>query len=84
MVSSESQENPGGECQGSSGFEGAHEGAPAVGSEKGGPHQPSTVGVPLHGPTHVPPHSFYWLLCKKAMGFAGITRFHQDNEAFPG
>lgn len=58
----------------------------SVGSEKGGPHQPGAVGVSLHGPTHIfpPPAASTGSCAKKAMGCAGIMRFHQDNEAVPG
>lgn len=79
----------GGSARGAVVLRGVHGGVPPVGSEKEGPHQPGAVEVSLHGPTHVPPPRLHWLLCKKAMGCARITRFHldnrlsQDNEALP-
>lgn len=55
-------------------------GVPPCGVRERG--SPPAVGVSLHGPTHVPP-CLHWLLCKKAMGCAGVTMSHQDHEALP-
>lgn len=61
-----------------------HMGVPLPwGQRKGVPTSQALSGCPYMVPLTFPP-CFYWLLCKKAMGCAGITRFHQDNEAFPG
>lgn len=75
---------PGGECQGSSSFEGGTWGwPPPWGQGKGVPTSPALLGCLCMVPLTFPP-CLHWLLCKKAMGCAGITRFRRDHKALPG
>lgn len=56
---------------------------PPRGQGKGVPTSLALSGCPCMVPLTFPP-CLHWLLCKKAMGCAGITRFRWDREALPG